>query len=348
MFSTVLQFSLGFSWKIAAGVLLLLALVPRPQGVMSVGVLKELWTGEIINKFRFTGEFLSRIASRNEFVNNNAIHIADMGVDPEVLINNTSYPIAITTRTDEDIVIALDKYDSTNTAVTDDELYALPYDKEGSVIEQHRIVLEQKAILRSAYNLAPQIDTSKTPLIMTSGITNHDVSTPLSNGLAKPGYRMTWNDVIAAGKRMDDMFIPQAGRILVLSNQHKADLLTTDERFRGQYKDATLGTILNMYGFDIYAFMSNPQYAMSSDTVPVLTKKAFGAVSNPATDQDASFFFYAPRAAQARGAVKMYYRIAGLDPENRQTVVGFKLWHICLPKKTEGFGAIVTNFIPST
>jgi hypothetical protein len=39
----------------------------------------------------------------------------------------------------------------------------------------------------------------------------------------------------------------------------------------------------------------------------------------------------------------MYYRDATLDPENRQTTVGFRLYQMALQKKAQGFGAIVAT-----
>jgi len=294
-------------------------------------LLKELWTGEIIKKFRHTGEFLSRIPSRNEFVNNNTIHLVDIGADPEVLINNTTYPIEINFREDEDVPIGLDKFDTTNTAVSDDELYALPYDKKGSVADNHREVLEEKTADKAAHSLAPNINATSTPIVMTTGA---------SNGELYPRKRLTTADIIMAKRKLDDLNVPKKDRILVLCNEHIQDLLLIDESFERQYKDIKEGVILKMYGFDIYEYNNCPKYV---DVNNVLTKKAFGAATDPENDQAASFFFYAQRAVQARGSVDMYYSDSKTDPANRRSVVGFRLYHICLPKKTEGFGAIVSS-----
>jgi len=46
-------------------------------------------------------------------------------------------------------------------------------------------------------------------------------------------------------------------------------------------------------------------------------------------------------AAGTAGTAEMFYRDAAIDPENRETVVGFRTYQICLPKKVQGFGAIV-------
>lgn len=304
-----------------------------PSGSLAMGVLKEIWTGEMIKAFRHDKSFLSEIPSRNDLVNNNAIHMVDIGADPDVLVNNTTYPIAISSRDDEDISIGLDKFDTENTKVTRDELYAISYDKMGSVLESHRLVLEDKTADKSAHSLAPSVHTSDTPIIMTTG--SSDAGTYARK-------RLKVDNIISAKRFLDDLKVPLQGRILVLCNRHVEDLLLVDEVFAKQYKDIQAGQVLNLYGFKIYQYLNNPIYSVTN---AVLTKKAFGAASAPSTDQDSSFFFYNQRAVQCRGDVEMFYQDASINPEYRQNVVGFRVYHICLPKKTTGFGAIVSTIV---
>lgn len=300
------------------------------RGLIKCGIQKELWTGELIKKFTLDGRWLSEVPRRDEFVNNNVIHLVDLGADPEVLLNNTTYPIEVVARVDEDVPIALDKIETVNTPITRDELYALPYDKKGSVIESHRLGLEEFAMIKSAHALAPNVAGAKTPIVLTSGA---------SNGATQARLRCKFDDIITAQEHLNDLDVPTDGRVLVLCPAHQADLLRTDETFAKQFKDATAGQILNLYGFRIYTFGRNPKYAVAEG---VLTKKALGAVAAPTTDQNASFFFYNQRAAQALGTAEMFYADASTNPEYRRSVVGFRTYHICLPKKTDGFGAIVS------
>jgi len=302
-----------------------------PANSLFMALQVQIWEGEIMKKFRHENTFLSRIGHRDQYVQKNAIHLVDIGVDPEVLINNTTYPIATVSRTDEDIVISLDKFDTVNTAISDDELHALPYDKEGSVIADHREALEQASVEKSAHSLCPQADTANTPLIMTSGS---------SNGYTNARKRMTIRDVIKAKKSLDDLKIPRKGRELVLCNDHIEDLLLESQVFKEQYQKITTGTVLNMYGFIVSEFVANPLFSNSTGE-----KKAFGAALAPTTDLAASFFYYNKRAVQAKGKAKMYHAKAENDPTNRQSVIGFRAYHICLPKKNTGFGAIVSSIV---
>lgn len=306
--------------------------MPSMGGAFFAGVLQELWTGELINKFRHTGTFMDRIPSFNQYVNNDAIHLSDIGADPEVLINNTTYPIENVQRTDDDVVISLDKFDTKNTKITDDELYALPYDKEGSAIRQHREVLEEATIEKTLHALCPLTNDAESPVISTTGA---------SNGAAtNPRLRLTPADIIAAKKALDDLKVPKKDRLLVLCNDHVEDLLLTSENFEKNYvnKDIASGKIMNMYGFEIHELSYNPVFDNTTGN-----KKAYGAAAAPATDRNASVFFYAGRAGKATGSVTMYRKLASEDPENRATLVGFRIRHIGFPKTKVGFGAIAST-----
>ncbi len=302
--------------------------MPYMPSIAMEGLLVELWTGELINKFRHEGTFMARIPSANQYVNNDVIHLADIGADPEVLINNTTYPIDSVQRTDEDVTISLDKYDTVNSAITDDELYALPYDKEGSVIRQHREVLEESTTEKSLHALAPSTNADESPVVETTGDSNEETNAR---------KRMVPADIIKMKRKFDDLKIPKKDRILVLCNQHIQDLLLVSENFEKNYvnKDIATGKIMNMYGFEIHECSYNPVYQDG-------TKQAYGAAASDSADQNASVAFYAGRAAKATGSVKMYHSEAETDPENRQTLIGFRLRHIAFPKTTKGFGAIIS------
>lgn len=305
------------------------ALIPMPAGMAFAGVKQEIWTGELIKAFRSDDSFLSTIRSYDQYVNNDIIHLVAVGGDPDVLINNTTYPIAVDPRVDTDVPIALDKFDTTNTSISDDELYALPYDKISSVVEQHSDVLREKTAAKAAHALAPNTD-EQGPIVLTTGA---------SNGESNARKRMTMTDVISMKERFDALKVPKMGRIAVLSTDHVNDLLRTDEKFKEQYMNVREGVILKLHGFTIYEFVDTPTYSVVST---VLTKKAFGAAAAPSTDQAASVFYYAPRVFKAAGSTTMYLREAANDPEHRKTVAGFRQYFICMPKTTAGFGAVVS------
>ncbi len=307
-----------------------LSFIPMPQGVASAIVLKEMWEAELLRSFRAFAGWAHRIPRKDQYVGNNAINLQEIGADPTVLINNSSYPIAVAQRTDDTVVLALNKYDTTNTAIRRDELYALPYDKEGSVITQHKEVLLERTGEHGLFLLAPSGNSTDTPVIATTGVDNGNSRRRLKSA-----------DLIALKARLDNLKIPKEGRVLVLCSDHVSDLLLEDQSFQLRYNGSTeRGTIITMlYGFEIYETVYNPIYNGST------AKVAFGAAAAPSTDRNASVCFYAPRAFQASGTTEMFYRDKSMDPENRQTVVGFQQYHIIAPMKNIGFGAIASAII---
>jgi hypothetical protein len=89
------------------------------------------------------------------FTDKNIIHLVDVGVDPDVLINNTTYPIPITAIDDADIPISLDKFQTEATPITDDELQGLSYDKRSSIQERHAKAFLEAKYKKSIHALAP-------------------------------------------------------------------------------------------------------------------------------------------------------------------------------------------------
>ena len=99
-----------------------------PTGSLCAGVFTEVWTGFMIKAFRTAPEQLGwydRIRSFDQYVDNDVIHFTEIGGDPAVLVNNTTYPLGITSLQDTDKPISLDKFDTEATPVTDDELHAI-------------------------------------------------------------------------------------------------------------------------------------------------------------------------------------------------------------------------------
>ncbi|KQC31713.1 hypothetical protein AAY42_10065 [Flagellimonas eckloniae] len=286
--------------------------------------LNEMAEKELIKHFRHKGTWLERVPSKNKWVNNDVIKLTEIGADPDVLINNNTYPIPISSRTDDSVAISLYKYDTENTRITDDEVYALPYDKAGSVQEQHRETLEEKTEEHALHSLAPSANTADTPIIETTGDDD-------GNGR----LRLRSQDLINYKKTLDDLKIPKAGRILVLSSEHVADLLIEDKALERQYQNHTDGMIAkNYYGFEIYESNYSPVYDGS------LNKIAFDSVT---PGSSASVLFHTKTTGKARGSVKRYLAKSDDDPQNRETVVGFRLYFLAIPLRAKGQGAIVSG-----
>lgn len=328
LMSIIILFLLGVPnagfWGLIVGVVLPIALGKfLPKGAALEGVYTEVWTGELVKQLRggMTASFLDGVSDYSAAVNNEVVHLVDVGGDPDVLINNTTYPIAAQELEDGDIALGLDKFQTKKTAVSDDQLFAISYDKMGSVIERHGDAITIAKFKKAAHALAPNSNTAKTPVVPTSGEDD--------NGRKK----CTRKDIIALKRKLDDLQIPTAGRRLVLCSDHVNDLLEDDQKFRDQYYNYTTGKIANMYGFEVYEFENCPYFTKEGTKVPFKN-------SPSGTDHQASFCFYTKRVFRAQGSTKMYYRDAQTNPDYQQNEVNFRHYYIVLPKKMEALGAI--------
>jgi hypothetical protein len=221
----------------------------------------ELAVTELLTSFRHENSWLEAVKSKPEWVGNDVIKIPVRGVAPRVLIDNTIYPIDSSQREDGKVVISLHKYETENTEVTTDELYALPYEKVNDVQVQHRETLEDETAQHALFSITPAENTAKTPVIVTTG--------PADENGRK---RLVSNDLINLKKKLDKI-CPKKGRVLVLCSDHVADLLIEDKTFNQRYQDAAGGVITkNYYGFKIYESTYAPTFKDGE-------KEAYGAVA---------------------------------------------------------------------
>ncbi|MCP2936663.1 hypothetical protein NK983_28660, partial [Salmonella enterica subsp. enterica serovar Typhimurium] len=84
--------------------------VPASTGVVTNSLLQQVWLNQLMEKlYENSGHFL-RSVDMSAFVNYNTINLGDAGVDPEVMVNNNTYPIEVEEREDTGIAIVLDRY----------------------------------------------------------------------------------------------------------------------------------------------------------------------------------------------------------------------------------------------
>lgn len=306
---------------------LIVPLLPLSMlGTLRAGVYQEVWTGKVVEHFTHAeeGTFLDGVPDFSQYAENDVIHMNEVSGDPDVIVNNSTYPLTPIQLPDGDIAISLDKLETSPTSVTDDELYALSYDKIALVKERHANKLAEGRLDRAIHAFAPAKDTPETPVIMTSGESD--------------GTRLKFSrkDVIKMRRKADDMKIPKKGRRLVLCSDHINDLLEEDQKFQNQYHNYETGVIAKMYGFEIYEAINCPVY--SQDKV----KKAFGSATIVG-DFEASVFFYVPRMFKANGSTKMYYSPAATDPLNKRNIVSFTNRFVSMPQQARrSIGAIAS------
>lgn len=285
---------------------------------------KEVWISQILEGFYPDNSFLRKTVDYSQFVDNDRLHIASAGIDPKVLINNTTYPIKVVEREDEDNEITLDKFETENTIVRRPEALEYSFDKLESVIGQHRATLRKSVAMKAAHAFAPEQDTPDTPVITTTGTA--------ANGRK----RLCFADILTLKERFDDAEIPLDERYIVLHPKHVSDLLLEDIELFKDLTNIKDGEPFKFAGFGCFSFSQMPSYRLAES---ILKKIAYGAVAQE-DDQFASVAFYAKEVMRADGEIYMYSTVD--DPKERGTIVGFDKRFVALPIRGKGIGAIVS------
>lgn len=300
-----------------------------PAGALGAGVFTEVWTGEMNKAFKLTEEMVGwykRIRSYDDKVENDVIHFVNIGGKPEVLVNNNSYPIGISTIADADKAITLNKFQTKRTIVTDDALHGISYDKMASDIDLHKEAIEESKFARAIHAIAPTRNATGAPVIATSGN-------------AVDGRKaLTKADLIKLKKAFDKLKVPASDRILVLCPDHVNDLLAFDQNFEKQYYNYENGKIGRTLGFEVYEYTDCPYYNVTSKD-----KMTFVALPIEGTHTMASVAFAASKCMRADGSLKMYYKDAQTNPETQASEVNFRKYSICLPLGEDCVGAIYSD-----
>lgn len=283
---------------------------------------KQVWINQIKEGFYPERSFLNKVEDFTDLVDNDMLHFPSAGIDPKVLINNSTYPIKIVGREDEDNAILLDKFETENTLVRRPDAIEYSYDKLDSVIRQHRSTLQTTTARKAAHAFAPSKDTNETPLVLTTG------------AASRGRKRITFEDLLALKERFDDALIPLEDRYIILHPRHVTDLLLEDVKLFKELTDIKGGEPTKFAGFGCYQFPFMPTYKASGENWEKV------AYNDEQTQQFSSVAFYAHEVMKADGEIYMYARYD--DPEERGTVVGFDKRFIALPIRGKGVGAIIS------
>lgn len=283
------------------------------KGFAFAGLLKEIWIGKLMEKFYPDGSWLLEAEDMSMWVENNTINLADMGADPDVLVNNTTYPIEMVERTDGALALPLDYFDTKNTVVRNATAIQLAYNKLESVVRQHRNALFAKNIQKAAHAFGPSANGTFKPVL--------EVGTSIMDTF------------IEMEEKFDDLLVPAEDRICIINPTHKALLKKEDKNL---YKDifGTKGT-KELYSFKVYVGTVNPVYDGTTKA-----KKAFGAAA-AGTDLKSTLFFSKKEVMRAEGEYDMFSRLK--DPEARGDIVGFQKRFLSMPIRDKYIGAIIGN-----
>lgn len=248
----------------------------------------------------------------------NVINLALETFEPEVLLNNTTYPIEVQNHTDGSKTITLDKYQTKATKISHDAAIGSSYDKVDSTTRRHRIKINSVKFKKAAHAMSPQTHSADTPVIsLPADYTAQDV----------------YDAIVKLKGFYDAQECPEDGRRLVLANAHYNKLLEDRQLFANLLVDHNTGKVNGrIAGFKVYSYVSNPYFTAAG------AKKAWGeAVTG--TDKQATFSFYEGNVGKKEGTLTQYY-----DKPNTTTqahLLNYRYYFITLPIRNKYIGAII-------
>lgn len=257
----------------------------------------------------------------------NIIHIPITTFRPGVLINNTTYPIALVEYDDTSMTVSLDKYQTNATSLSDDQAMGASYSKIDAVTKAHRDDITEAKYAKAIHSLAPQADDANNVFVINA--TGDEVT---------PGGRrkLLWKDLVTARRRMDAAKLKKKGRRIVFCNDHVNDLLEDNSsKYADKLADYLAGSLKGVLaGFEVYENIDNPHYTAAG------VKRPWGAVLN-STDKQATVIFHPENVVKKTGFTKQYYSPAGSNPEYQTNRLNYRHYFIALPVMEKYAGAII-------
>ena len=249
------------------------------KGIAMEGLQTEVWIAGIKENPIPNDSFLYKSVDLSQYVENNKLHLAEAGVEPQVhedYFASSSSALPIATIDDIANEVVLKTYSTEQTLHRELQEIELAYDKRSSVIQRHRASLAKNLGKRAAWAWAPQKDNEwNKVLALTSSDSIIDA-------------------IIALKQFMEEKDIVEDVNIC-LTPEHFARIRKEDKRL---YKD-----IMNekqMYGINVFQYSQNPLYDGTTKE-----KKPFGSVK-ASSDKRASFMWVTSEVFRCFGDVKMY------------------------------------------
>lgn len=260
-----------------------------------MAIQQEFWKKQIEAAIYEANPFMNRARNADEYVIGGvAVHIPQSGGGGSI-IRNPTYPLTVVQRTDGEVIYSLDKYSTQAMNVADMEAAELSYEKLASVKADMMGALEEFVGKDMLVKWAANV--TGTEIINTTGAAAAS-TLPGATGTRK---LLTEADIRAAAVMMDNMLVPEKGRVLILQPA-MVDHLRNDNNLKYAFQqvvDLKEGSVGRLYGFDIY-----------KKVTPVL-RSAAGAIKLPETasaidDNVAGVFYHENFVERAKGSINLY------------------------------------------
>lgn len=246
------------------------------------GLQKEVWVAGIKENPIPNNSFVFASTDMSEYVDNNKLHLAEAGIEPEVhedyfAGNEDDLPLADISDVPGEVV--LKTYSTERTRHRKLQDVELAYNKRESIINRHKTSLAKNLGVRAAYAWSPATDNEYNKIIKL------DADDSVIDAII---------DLEAFYNELD----VTEGLNICLTPAHMARIKKENKVL---YKEIIAeGTL---YGFKVYRYTKNPLYTAAK------AKKPFGAVKE-ATDTVASFTWVTGEVFRCFGDTEMYATLA--------------------------------------
>jgi hypothetical protein len=304
-----------FAVLLVAGAVLYMVRVMNGGIALFDGLAPEVWLPLVKEDFYPSNSFLNGAQDMSALVNYDKINFAQAGADPNVLKNNTDYPIQATVVSDSPKAIELDYYDTESSIVRNAVAIELAYDQRALYADKHKKALLKRIGLDAAFAYAPvQNDNSKYNTVLNLG-----------NG---DGIIDAVIDLQKSYNACDD---DGTQRNLVLCPEHMAMISKEDKVL---YKSIMATAGAEFYGFRIWNYSKCPIYIGGTGV-----KAAFGAAFVEGTHKNSSFSFLKSEVMKAQGTMEMFSTLK--DPAMKGDIFNFQMRALVSSLRGRYAGAIL-------
>lgn len=261
-----------------------------------MGVQKELWQNSIEEELFASNEFLKYAKNADEYVIGGAIvHIPQSGGPTGVQRNRTTFPAAVVTRTDTEVLYPLDEYTTNPTRIPYADTVELSYDKRQSVVRENT---EEMMELIGSTMLHRWADGLPTSLIIAATGAGSVSTVPGTTGNRKI---ITEADLRKAQTLMNLQNVAKKNRYAILDSNQIDQLFSNNDvkKYTQQYLDLPDGAIAKLSGFNIIERSS--ALILGNDDNSKLPEAAIAA-----DDDGAGIFFQMNAVERAIGDIKFF------------------------------------------
>lgn len=260
----------------------------------------------VVKEQLFNGaEFVKKAVNHSSYIRDLTVEIPIAGSLPDVVVDRSSFPIAVTTRTDTKQSYNIKEYSVGTLKLAEKDMKELSYDKAKSIIKGHVDALNDRIGLDGAYNWGASLAANQ---VRTSGTATANIAPPDGTGNRK-SLKLT--DLAIAAKILDKQKISKnVKRYCLMSSDMYWDFVRENYTELQNYNynfannvnsDISTGQSALIYGFNIMQRAETLVY--TNDSTPV--KKAVGAVG-ATTDNWAAICWQEDEVAYAYGSPKLY------------------------------------------